>query len=648
MKGDRNNGILDKGRACLKNMKWWHRLICVLLIAVLGGSSFEALYGMNIRRKVKEDGFEPKVEGIPETCIGVENGERSGDGIYIVEENGRLIITFPARFVDKFQYTYDAENDFSTEIEIQKQDAYGNFFIETITDLSRKNLSESVVNINGVIQSIALRFPKRVEVSGFALNNKAESNGYRRLYVTVFLALLLLIIVFRKEYARRVEFGFLTLALGVGMLMIAIQPTQFMGWDEHIHFSSVFDFFEKGEVTWSEAEYYQYMYPETLNSSPFASKEEKAQQILWLNEMGKKESSYQYTKSGFSLSQMGYVHMAVVVAVGRALNLPFYYLLLLGKITNLMLYSIVIFFAIRIVPIRKRLLAAAALMPTPIVLAAAYSYDPVTIAFIFLGTALLVREFCEPQKKIEYRSFFGIVICFLYGSFSKAVYIPLILSILLLPGEKYKSRKQRCILNGIVLVCCVLLMLSFMLPASGQAEGDARVANTSVSSQLQVILTNPLAYISVLCRSVWDSLDNFLFGQYNFANMAYAGIHKFDSFITVFLAGILFTEPRVLMPREKKCALNRYKIGTIPLVLGTTVLIWTALYLSFTTVGGQIIDGVQGRYYLPLILPLAVIFYTDRTGSRWKMENYTMVMQLGLLVIWHVALYSNFLTAFCR
>ena len=38
------------------------------------------------------------------------------------------------------------------------------------------------------------------------------------------------------------------------------------------------------------------------------------------------------------------------------------------------------------------------------------------------------------------------------------------------------------------------------------------------------------------------------------------------------------------------------------LLLGfaTLCLVWTALYLSFTPVGADVIRGVQGRYYLPV------------------------------------------------
>ena len=38
------------------------------------------------------------------------------------------------------------------------------------------------------------------------------------------------------------------------------------------------------------------------------------------------------------------------------------------------------------------------------------------------------------------------------------------------------------------------------------------------------------------------------------------------------------------------------------------VLILTSLYLQWTTCGADVIDGVQGRYFLPILLLPAVVF----------------------------------------
>ena len=93
--------------------------------------------------------------------------------------------------------------------------------------------------------------------------------------------------------------------------------------------------------------------------------------------------------------------------------------------------------------------------------------------------------------------------------------------------------------------------------------------------------------------------------------------------------------------------MNIFKISILPLAAGVLVLIWTAMYLAFTEVGEVVIKGVQGRYYIPLLLPLLMVFYTDKIHTKWKEENYNLVMFMIVLLIWHLALYSRFLIPYC-
>ncbi|WP_028232210.1 DUF2142 domain-containing protein [Paraburkholderia mimosarum] len=50
-------------------------------------------------------------------------------------------------------------------------------------------------------------------------------------------------------------------------------------------------------------------------------------------------------------------------------------------------------------------------------------------------------------------------------------------------------------------------------------------------------------------------------------------------------------------------------------LLASVALIFAALYVSWTPVGQRIVDGVQGRYFLPL-LPLLALLLPERTGTR--------------------------------
>jgi uncharacterized membrane protein len=55
----------------------------------------------------------------------------------------------------------------------------------------------------------------------------------------------------------------------------------------------------------------------------------------------------------------------------------------------MLMYVIVVFFAIRKLPKGKLIMSAIALMPTPMYLACTISYDTVVTSFLFLGMAYM-------------------------------------------------------------------------------------------------------------------------------------------------------------------------------------------------------------------------------------------------------------------
>ena len=85
------------------------------------------------------------------------------------------------------------------------------------------------------------------------------------------------------------------------------------------------------------------------------------------------------------------------------MHLPFYFQWLLGKLGNLLLYAVVMSFAIAILPIGKRLLMVIGMMPELIFQGTVYTYDIWVVAFLVLGSSILIREHVNKTEKFEYK-----------------------------------------------------------------------------------------------------------------------------------------------------------------------------------------------------------------------------------------------------
>ena len=67
------------------------------------------------------------------------------------------------------------------------------------------------------------------------------------------------------------------------------------------------------------------------------------------------------------------------------------------------------------------------------------------------------------------------------------------------------------------------------------------------------------------------------------------------------------------------------------------VLIWTAMYLSFTGVGFGMINGVQGRYFVPMFLLMAALINPRKIVNTAEPVRYNlMILGLNAFVVFGI------------
>lgn len=621
-----------------------YRFLICFLCAVMFAGLGETIHMGIVRNKIKKEGFACEIEAIPDRNIRIERVQNDN-----AEEEAKVTIDFAGRYLDKIQYTYKTSDESEVKVDVYEKNVYDNYERKEIKDKLLPQLNTSVINIKNNVEKIELYVPDGIELSGLAINNEAKFNKYICLYIFTFVFLGMICIVFQEILKNKVECFFAIFCLGLGILIILIQPPQFMCWDEHIHYYNTLGIFQdEGEVL-TAAEAYMYIHQEIETPEvPTLSREEKAMKIDYLNTINHELSTLVGNGGYFNYSRIGYIHLAIIEKLAITMNIPFYSQILIGKFANLLLYCILLFMTIKILPIYKRTAMVIGLLPTPMVLATAYSYDVMVIGMIFLATALVVREFYNVDETIKWKNLIGIIVMYIVGCCSKAIYIPLILSVAFLPQKKFKNKSQKRVVGVIVLGICILIMLSFVLPvAGGEMSADARGGNTDLATQLALIFKYPFGYARVLWNNVYRTFCDYMLGQASLANMAYMGIYKFATVVSVLVFGVILTEPRETLDKNQKQSLKIYKMVNLILTSGVICLIWTALYLSFTEIGKTIIAGVQGRYYLPMAIVGAMLLYTDKIQTNFKRENYNTFILMVILFIWNTSLYSGYLIPYC-
>lgn len=600
-------------------------------------------------QKVNENGSEINNSVFPDDVITYDNLEYS-NGKYYVNAESKITINVQDKYINKFKYYYVTDQTLAVDINITYKNIYEKDDTEYITDRCRSSLKASVVNIGEEVSKIELTFSGDAIIYDMQIYNVISFNWFSVLYYSVFAGMILFLIFGAKIICNKIENAFAIIALSIGIMFVILQPPGLISWDEHIHFFNSNAILDIGESEWKEARDYIYDNPEEFPYVSLLSIEERNEQIENLNAMDGTQGKYPDAKFDTIISGVGYVHMAVAFKLLHALNVPFFTAFVITKMVNLFVYVILVWCAIRILPTHKLLMTVVGLMPTPIYMACAYSYDPLVIGCVFLATAIILREYYEPLTKISWKRILFLCIVMIIGCCPKAVYIPLILSIIALPSSKFESKKQHVMFIITIVVVFLAMMSTFVLPAliSSDQAGDLRGGDTSVSEQLALIFSHLFAYIRVFFENFWNTIGDYMFGRESLAHLAYSGYLRFSALTGILMMVVAFTDTKGTCPREGKTALTKYKIASLVCVAITIGLIWTALYLSFTEVGETTIAGVQGRYYIPFLFLVMYVIGDVQIENKIPLRVYrSIVLGISIFMLFQM-IYQPIYLQYCQ
>ncbi len=329
---------------------------------------------------------------------------------------------------------------------------------------------------------------------------------------------------------------------------------------------------------------------------------------------------------------ISYIPSAIGLLLGRGLGMTFAQIFVLGRIMNVFVYAILIYFALKHLKSGKLILSVIALLPTNIFMAASYGYDAWLTAFTIFSIAYIISIIQSEQCTVKRKDVAVIMAGFLLGLAPKAVYFPLMGLCFLISAKKFKNKKAYRNFIICTVVCAIIVLSTFMLPflVQGPGSGDMRGgAEVNSAEQVSFILENPLAYTKILLNHMKSYLS-----VENQGKLIGSMMHMGDSrhFVLLFLTltAAVFCDRN----REDDFANTVIsKVWTLIVVLSTVVLISTALYVSFTAVGSDVISGCQQRYLMPLLYPVCYFVFNIKIENK---SNMNILYILGIVLLFFI------------
>ncbi|MDR1778920.1 MAG: DUF2142 domain-containing protein [Clostridiales Family XIII bacterium] len=336
----------------------------------------------------------------------------------------------------------------------------------------------------------------------------------------------------------------------------------------------------------------------------------------------------------------GYFPQTVGILLGRIFHFSFIYMYILGRFMNLLCFALLLRFAIKLTPIGKGTFAVIGLFPMCMELAASYSYDAVIIGTAFLAVAYWLYLYMRPEQVhlAELALLFFLLVFFIP---IKAVYVPFLILTLFLPARVFIDGKQRAIyyVSISVLILAVVAFVAYINIAPITRSGNAPVAERTDADLITVsdFFAAPLEFFRYLIAVPGEIYE------FYYLTMIGGALGPLTIGIGYTLINLYCLTAAVgAVRRIEAPAIGGSKRTLFVLIIvGVYVLTLFIFYITWTPVGAAYIQGIQGRYFLPVLPLLAISLFSYKKLSRkWITDKHLLVFAYLLQCVTVLQIFS--------
>lgn len=251
---------------------------------------------------------------------------------------------------------------------------------------------------------------------------------------------------------------------------------------------------------------------------------------------------------------------------------------------------------LKLLPYKKKVFFVTFFLPMLLCLASVNSIDGIAMGLISVFIAYCLKLYNQ-NDPINIKQILILFLSLILMSISKGIgYIFMSLIILILPFKKIIKENKKYILY---IVLTIILILGLLIAKTYSTQihnyGDSRAYGSNSQEQLKFIINNPISFSKTLINHTIATFGNLDAMSFLNAPMFF-GMFYYHVFLMI-LYFIIFIG---LSDNSKSFNLRTKSIFALTF-FAIFITTSTALYLSYTAVGANYIDGYQLRYIFPII-----------------------------------------------
>jgi Predicted membrane protein len=451
------------------------------------------------------------------------------------------------------------------------------------------------------------------------------------------------LVLFRGFVLQNLHIAFLVLSVTIGVNMSIMTPTYY-AYDELQHFIRAYElanfdfgiFSEEKEISWIEniEDFFSFSGTKSVTHNTYP------EFVDYFNNYAIDQYTHKayYNSTAITYPFIPYTFSALGILIARLLGVSFICSFYMGRIFSLLGYVLVCYIAIKYAKVGKRIMFLIALLPVSLYSAAAYSADPSTLSFSLLTITIYTDMLFMDEKKLNYKKVVLFALCISMMTMCKITYAPFCLLILSVPCNKFKNKKEAVLSKlGVFIIVGIVALLTLLLGTSKGID-QWEIPDVDTTGQVLFIFNNMLLYIKIMISHVAEKFFIYFVGTTT--SLAYCG--TLSPIWTVGLIVYLFVMTVIDGEDENVYIQKKEKFFLALTIFASWALVLTALYITFTPVGKLSIDGVQGRYFAPLVLPLLLLFQTNKIKCDFSKEQLNSIAVLSSFFVLSVSVIKIF------
>lgn len=341
---------------------------------------------------------------------------------------------------------------------------------------------------------------------------------------------------------------------------------------------------------------------------------------------GVKDDSLVVTNSSINTYAPIFVYIPAVLGMSFARLLGFgtIAMLIFARWCNLAFFALCVWWCMKKLPFGKMALAVISLFPMTIQQCNSFSYDSVIISVLFLFSTYIICMTYEDQPiRISDVAIVSVLSALLvYGK--SGVYLPVCLAALLIPTNKFGCLWKKLAAAGSLMGIALLSYINRnsgtvtqVMATTAETSAVGATAGNAVSMGYTIgyFLQNPWKLIQMLANTVADKSEFYLesiIGQ----KMGWVEIEISRITVIGFIVLFIIAMTKVRGERQYVTVSQKWWISIVCLL--SVGMIIMGMLLTWTPFGNVSVEGVQGRYFTPLLLLASLL---GRNNSILLNEN---------------------------